>query len=188
MGKMFKIITWIIVLIVIYIWFSTVIKSCGNNPVTDAVGQVTEGAEELIDETGELLDGIDEDQFEGEEDLDYTDESGESDFEEVEEIIEEEIVDDTPPPTKYTQTTSSTASSSTGQYMLIAGNYLVQSNASEMRKKLQNLGFSAAEVARFDNSQYHTVIASRYTDYGTAVRSSSDLKAKGIDCYVKRRT
>jgi len=187
MGKMFKIISWIVVLIVIYIWFSTVLKSCGDNPVTDGIEQVSETTDGLMDEAGELIGGEDEDQFEGE-DIDYTEDDGDSDFEEVEEIIEEEVVEDTPPPTRYTQTTNSTSGNSSGQYMLIAGNYLVQSNAGEMRKKLQNLGFSDAEVARFDNSQYHTVIASRYTDYGTAVRSSSDLKAKGIDCYVKRRT
>jgi hypothetical protein len=72
--------------------------------------------------------------------------------------------------------------------MLIAGNYLVQSNANEMRSKLSNLGFANAEVAIFDNSQYHTVIASRYSDYGEALESSSNLKAKGIDCYVKKRS
>ena len=72
--------------------------------------------------------------------------------------------------------------------MLIAGNYLVESNANEMRRKLSNLGFGNAEVAIFDNSQYHTVIASRYSDYGRALESSSDLKAKGIDCYVKKRS
>ena len=104
-----------------------------------------------------------------------------------EEIVEE-VIDNTPPPERYTQNTQTATSNSSGQYMIIAGNYLVQSNANEMSKKLKNLGFGSAEVATFDNSQYHTVIASRYSDYGKAVEASSNLKAKGIDCYVKKRS
>jgi len=187
MGKIFKIIAWIIVLIVIFICFSTVIKSCGNDTATDTLDTITDSAEGLIDDTGEVIADAEDALFE-DEDIEYS-ETEVEDFEPDDEIIEEEVIEDTPPPKRYTQTTSSSANtSSSGRYMIIAGNYLVESNAKEMTRKLKNLGFGSAEVAIFDNSQYHTVIASRYSDYGNAVESSSTLKAKGIDCYVKKRS
>lgn len=186
MGKVFKIVGWIVLLIFIYIYFSTVLKSCGSETPSSAADAIANGTEEFIDDTGEAISDASEELFE-DEDIGYTDgdekiEEFESEEEVVEEIIEEETIENTPPPTRYTQSVSS------GQYMLIAGNYLVESNANEMRRKLSNLGFGNAEVAIFDNSQYHTVIASRYSDYGRALESSSDLKAKGIDCYVKKRS
>jgi hypothetical protein len=184
MGKVFKIVTWIIVLAVVYIWFSTVIKSCSNKAPDAALDAIGDGTEELIDNTGEMITDAGEVLFE-DEDINYSEPEVE-DFEPVEEIVEE-VIDNTPPPERYTQNTQTTSSNS-GQYMIIAGNYLVQSNANEMSKKLKNLGFGSAEVATFDNSQYHTVIASRYSDYGKAVEASSNLKAKGVDCYVKKRS
>ncbi len=188
MGKVFKIVGWIILLVIVYIWFSTVIKSCNPETPAGAIDAIVDGTEEMIDNTGEVITDAEEELFEGG-DIDYS-ETEVEDFEPEEEIVEE-IIDDTPPPKRYTQNTQTTSSSTTtssGQYMIIAGNYLVQSNAKEMSKKLKNLGFESAEVANFDNSQYHTVIASRYADYGTAVEASSNLKAKGIDCYVKRKS
>lgn len=162
MGKVFKIVMWIIVLSVIYIWITTVFKACKHN-AAKAAGEVVEGTEEMIDEASENIEEVSEELFEGgdEEDIDYSS-SDDTDFEpieEVEEIIEEEIVDETPP-ARYTKNTNTI---SEGQYMLIAGNYLVESNAKEMRNKLSNLGYSSVEVAIFDNSPYHTVIASRFT-------------------------
>ncbi len=190
MGKVLKIILWIVVLSVIYIWFSTVFNSCSAD---------AEGSESIIDDTEALIedvgDGIEEvsaDSFEDEE-LDYSD-SGEEDFEDFEEEIVEEIIDeediDPEPPARYTKNTSTTKtySTSSGSYMLIAGNYLVETNAGSMRSKLSNLGYGSAEIAVFDNSPYHTVIAQRYSDYNSAFRASNDLKDKGIECYVKKRS
>jgi len=183
MGKLLKIVVWIAVLAVIYLAFGSIFKSC-NNPVSDGIDAVTDVAGDVVDETSELVTDVGEELFEDEEDIDYSDEDAtEEDIEEEiieEEIIEEDPVEETP---RYTN-----SGSSSGQYMLIAGNYLVESNGNEMIKKLNRLGYSSSELAIFDNSQYHTVIASRYSSYNEALRAESNLKAKGIDCYVKRKT
>jgi len=184
MSKVLKIVMWILVLSVIYIWFSSMFKSCGNS-AENAASELIDGTEEIIDDVAEDVSEVTEELFENEDEIDY---AGDDDSEIVEEIVEEIIEEEEPatPPARYTKSTSS--SSSSGSYMLIAGNYLVESNANSMRSKLQNLGFGSAEVAVFDNSPYHTVIAKRYTDYSTAFNASSNLKDKGVECYVKKRT
>lgn len=155
-------------------------NSCGNK-APNVAEELVDGIENTVESTGEVISETTEEFFEDEE-IDYTGEevNDDSDFEVEEEIIDEKIMDSTPEP--------SYASNSSGQYMIIAGNYLVESNASEMAKKLQNMGYGGAEKVIFDASSYHTVIASRYSDYGKAVRTASDLKAKGIDCYVKKQS
>jgi len=180
MGKVLRIVMWIFVLSILYIWMSMTFNSCGNK-ASDAAGNLVDGIENTVEETGEAISETTEEFFEDEE-IDYsTEENDESEFEEaVEEYVEEEIVEEKPTP--------SYSSNSNGEYMIIAGNYLVESNASEMTRKLSNMGYSGAEKVVFDASSYHTVIASRYSDYGKAVKTAGELKAKGIDCYVKKKT
>jgi hypothetical protein len=191
MGKLFKIIVWIIVLTVIYIWFSTVLKSCNSNTGSSALEDVANVAEDFTEDIEESIPDIDGETFEAEgeydDDSDNTIEEQELDYSSEDELADlesalQDDVEETPPPERYTRSTSS------GQYMIIAGNYLVESNATEMNSKLRNLGYDNAEVAIFDQSQYHTVIASRYDSYSDAVVASSNLKAKGIDCYVKKKS
>lgn len=74
-----------------------------------------------------------------------------------------------------------------GKYLIVAGNFLVENNADKMVTKLVNMGYNSAEVAVFDYSQYYTVVASRSDDRGLANSLASDLKSRGIDCYVHTR-
>lgn len=85
------------------------------------------------------------------------------------------------PPSKPATTSGS---SYTGDFMLIAGNYLVESNAESMVKKLKAQGYNKAEQVVFDLSQYYTVIAERFDSRSAADRASADLKRKGFDNYV----
>jgi len=191
MGKLFKIIVWIIVLTVIYIWFSTVLKSCKSD--SSVLEDVTNVAEDFTEDIEQSIPDIDGETFEAEGDYDdgsdNTIEEQELDYSSEDELADlesalQDDVEETPPPERYTRSTST----SSGQYMIIAGNYLVESNATEMNSKLRNLGYDSAEVAIFDQSQYHTVIASRYDSYSDAIVAASNLKEKGIDCYVKKKS
>ena len=87
-------------------------------------------------------------------------------------------------------TTTQPASSSllSSGYMVIAGNYLLESNASEMVKKLQRAGYPDARKVVFDLSQYYTVVAGVYDNRSLANSISSELNAKGIDNYVIRKS
>jgi len=180
MGKLLKIILWIAVLALVYLSLGSLFKSC--NAAKEEIVSTVDAVEDAVEDGVDQVRDVAEQSFEDVEDA--VDE-----FEEVEEvpdeIIEEEIIEDEPVQEKPRY---SNAGNTSGQYMLIAGNYLVETNGNEMVRKLNKLGYGNAELVNFDNSQYHTVISSRYSNYNEALRAESALKAKGIDCYVKLRS
>ncbi len=182
MNNLLKIVLSVIGISLFYLWMSSVFQSCGNKAQENSDDMAL--VDELSDDE-EIIDVSDEDFFEdGTEGIlnDATDES----FEELENnLIEEPTNQVTAAPAK---TNTRSNSSNSGSYMLVSGNYLVEGNANEMVNKLKNLGYTNAEVVIFDRSQYHTVVASRFSSYETALQSASMLKQKGVDCYVKKRS
>lgn len=187
MSKLLKIVLSVVGISLFYLWICTMFQACGNkkssqDSQTEALGELASGDEEIIDVS-------DEDFFE--DDIDYSeDNSEEESFEELESnLVSDKPVSNTKQNTQQSSSgTTRTATSSSGDYLLISGNYLVQSNAQEMLSKLQNMGYANAEIVIFDRSQYHTVIASRFSSYETALQSASMLKQKGVDCYVKKKS
>ena len=183
MDKLVRIILLVIGLTTAFLWLSKTFSSCSSSDAAfeEGINSDSENAEEL---------------FEGDE-IDYSTSSVED------EPIQEEIVEDetgetnetvdfsSPAPVKPTRpastSTSTSYSGSSAPYMIIAGNYLLKSNAEIMTTKLKDLGHSNAHVAIFDQSQYHTVIASRFNNYESAANSANALKRQGVDCYVKKR-
>lgn len=183
----------------IFLWLCSAFTSCGDKDIETNNDLITEN----IDDTDEFADDLGEDIFGSgdEEDTDefYTEDTDEDMY--IEEEEEEEETDFTaPPPIKTTTTknsykpasTNNTSNnsnySSNGQYMVIAGNYLVETNANVMVRKLSNLGYGSAEIGVFERSQYHTVIASRHSSNSAALQTANALKNRGVECYVKRKT
>ena len=167
----------IVAMTAIFLWMSTAFNSCGDKD--SILDDTTETYEEIIDDTDEFVDEIsDDDIFEDAEDFveaDFaSDETEEVDF------TSDDNTESYSPPTSY-------SSNSSGAYMVIAGNYLVESNARGMTRKLSNLGYPNAEIGVFDRSQYHTVIASRHSSYGAALEVKNAIDQQGIDCYVKKK-
>ena len=74
-----------------------------------------------------------------------------------------------------------------GDFVVVAGNYLLESNADVMVKKLKKNGFNGAEKVVFDKSEFFTVIAGKYSSHDQASKSLSALKSKGVDAYVHRK-
>lgn len=180
MSRIFKIIIVISGLVLFFIWMSTIFQSCQNKKNTnDDIALVNDTMDD-----DSLLDEIDEETFEDDE-IDYTD--GDDSTDEFVNFDDDPVVE---PETSSASTSSynNSSSSSSGQFLLISGNYLVDTNAEKMRTKLKNMGYSNAEIAVFNGSNYQTVIASRYADYNQALQAASNLKAKGIDCYVKKKS
>jgi hypothetical protein len=68
--------------------------------------------------------------------------------------------------------------------MVIAGSFLIKDNALDMKNRLSKLGYENSELVVFDLSQYHSVVASRYSTYEAALKISNELKRSGVDCYV----
>lgn len=199
MGKFVKVILYIILIAFAFIWFSTVFKSCGKDKVPNVVSETVETIGETAEDAiGEVSDDLFEEDFESddaisnettsEDEIDYAQNESNQDEDEddyVEESNTYEEEDYTPPPTN--NQTSNNSSSYGGSYMVVAGSYLVRSNAESMVTKLANLGYNNSEVVVFQNSQYNSVIAGRYEDYNSAVDVVNQLKRRDIQAYAHRR-
>ena len=92
-------------------------------------------------------------------------------------------------PVKQT-TTSNDKKSNTYQndskepFLVIAGSYLVEENASQMISTLKTMGYKNAEKIVFDLSKFYSVCVGRYPDHETASSIVRKLKANGIESYV----
>ena len=74
-----------------------------------------------------------------------------------------------------------------GDYMVVAGSYILEDNANKMVKKLRGMGYDNAEVVIFTASEYYSVVASRHPTHESAQLAADAMKRKGIDCFVKKK-
>jgi len=160
----------------IFLWMSTAFNSCGTKS-DDLLNEPLETSQDFSDD-----DFLDDDFFEDDSDDFFSDDSEEEDVvidddeEEYEEVdFTEPVAPSKPKPKVTSKPRKSSAStpaskpvySTSGDYLIIAGNYLVKTNADIMIKKLKNMGYPDAEIGVFDDSQYHTVIAARLDSYSS---------------------
>jgi hypothetical protein len=198
MNKLLRVALYALGIIVLYIWFSTVFKSCGT--------QETELAEALPT-TEQVVNAEEyfEDEFEGGQTINLSEkdefnaglETPTTDFTEIETVEEATSTQYEEPKSTYqaplptttnTNTRSTSSSYSSGKHMVIAGNFLAEANADKMVRKLKNMGYNSAEKVVFDFSEYFSVIAYRNDNYAAAADVSSDLKRSGVDNYLKARS
>lgn len=193
MQRVLRIVLIITFMLLLILWFSTIFNTC-NKDKTDV-----ESTETLMEDSDSLgvFEDLGDEFFEDGEDVfnEETESTGDAvtnnDTEsEATDIFETETTDDY---TDYTGTTTTSSqnnnigtSSDAARYLVVAGSFLVKENAVSMQKKLQNMGYKS-EVRNFNFSQYHSVIAGRYNDKASADRTASEIKAKGISCYVHQR-
>ena len=176
-----------IVLIAAFFGLSTLYQSCGNKEETPPM--TAEDADRTLTEVAEKF--SDEEYFEDEgepaaEDVDQTAAEGSQESTETNETVQQAqpIQREERRESRPASTVSTSSSASGGRYMIIAGNYLLESNASAMVSRLKREGFASAESAVFDLSQYYTVVAGRYASKEEANRQSANLKSLGVDNYV----
>lgn len=196
MGKLWSIIVFSIMLILVFLFFGSLFESC-----TDSTAQIVEDTTEMVSENiesaGEEIVAIAESDEQEFEDNTATEEtssedtfevSGGSTFEMSEE--EKEEVEESRPVKKETPAPKSSSSSggSNGNYMIIAGSYTERYNADKMVAKLEKLGFDNARVVHFDNSNLHAAVAGYYANNSSAKEAKNSLASKGVDCYVKRKS
>lgn len=199
MNRVLKIVIYAVVLFLIYLWIASVAKSCNNrsakNNETAISAESTDTASdsEIYDEffeidTDEQTPAVDNTEYE-EIDLSETRaEISDNDFSFEQTEQEKKQQESRPAATSAPKSkTIATPSSDNGNYMVIAGSYLIKENASKMVDKLKNMGFYGAEIVTFDLSQYHSVSAGRFQTYEQATTTAKEVKNKGIDCYVHTR-
>ncbi len=192
-----------VALFLVYLWVSILLNSCNNT--TKVNEDSSDDIELLEDEMG----GIDytEDEFEGEnegesqvedsDDMDMEVKDNEE-YEEEDDYVAGDYTSSEPAKTRleprkrkeertFEATTYNDQGTSYGEYMVIAGSYLLEDNAKNMINKLKRMGYSNAEIVYFDQSQYHSICAGRYDSRSSAASTSSRLKNDGIDSYVHRK-
>jgi cell division protein FtsN len=212
MGRLVRIVIYALIILILYFWVSMIMNAYYKNkeqeapevvttdtlPIADTTMQYTEGGNEVAD--GTIISN--EDIVDGK--IDYKDVDSK-----VEEMVEKKNA--TPSPTKKETKPVSTTKPATkpqksesvkevtkntsnapkgfagdgGKYMVMAGSYLLKENAQKMVTKLKAMGYTQANIVVFSTSQYHSVIAARYSSETQARTTATDLKQKGIDSFVK---
>lgn len=182
----------------LFLWLSTIVKSCGSDNGTNPPTTTTASTEDTPEET------YDEDDFFEDESADKTtddpsdmttESEGKIDYTEIDKVVEDKLSQQESKPAKPTTSpaqskpvqsnnTKVSKGNSNGKYMVIAGSFLIKVNALDMQKRLSKLGYNNSELVIFDLSQYHSVVASRYSTYEAALKVSNELKRSGVDCYV----
>jgi hypothetical protein len=207
MSRILKIIFYAFLLIFVYLWISTVYKSCGDQPASnDSNEQVMMGEEEneVIENYQDLTGISDDDEFEGGDNNTSSNTSNDAitldaaldqDYSEdlTQEVKSEPVVSKPKakpkpaPQETYTAPRNNASSYKVGDYLIVAGSYSIASNANKMVSKLRKMGYDNAETVQFDASQFSSVVASRHSNYDAAVNAANSLKSRGVDCYVHRK-
>lgn len=212
MGKVLQISIYSILLILVFLFFGSILKSCGSSAVdtvTDTATEVTDNiqkaggevvakAESAIENVAEEFEGDDIDFSSTESETKSYDSSDNEDespsyvqddapaYNPPEDIVAEEPKKvEAPKPTPKAPSSSSSSGGSSGNYLLITGNYSQETNASAMVKRLKNKGYPNAEFVIFEGSRYYTVIAGKYSSMSSA--NSAMGKLGGIDAYVQKK-
>jgi hypothetical protein len=193
MARLLKILAYAVILFLLYLVITGFLKSCnGKKKVAAASVENT-----IESENGENF--FEDEEFEsGENDLfaDNLDNIEDIDYDKIDKAIEKRTqkkAEDKPiyvePKVEKTPTKNyeQPSGSEDGDFMVIAGNYIINTNAENMVLKLKKNGFRDSEIVIFDMSQYHSVVADRYDDYNSAYNLVKQLEAKGIDSYVHRK-
>jgi len=189
MERIIRIVGLFILALFVYFFFSTIFSTC-NKKKEALKNQVEAGIEQVGTSVSDAASNANDEFFSDDTstDLDYTsnetvsadDLFEEADIDLTENTTQKETQSYTAPVSKPKQTYNSTD----GKYLVVAGNFLVEDNALRMKNKLMNLGYNTSETVVFDQSQYHTVLAARYSKYNDAVSMSNRLKNQGVDNYV----
>ncbi|HMQ49402.1 MAG TPA: SPOR domain-containing protein [Saprospiraceae bacterium] len=119
------------------------------------------------------------------EDNTYTDRSDEMDTDDSEYEADEPAEE--VPTGKDEYPSSSASRGSSGDYMVLAGTFSVKANAEAMVNKLHDLGYSNASVELFNKGAYAVALVDRFSSLAEANELATDLKAKGIEVFVKEK-
>lgn len=198
MTRVLRIVLIIAFIVLLAFWFSGIFKSCGNDKEPKAVTETTE----MVD-TSTVFDDLGDEFLD--EDLSGTTENtgttgsqqkvetsySDAELESFTDYTGTDIPKSKSGPAAGSKTmdqpkASSSGNSSGGNYIIVAGSFLVEANAIELRDRLISQGYNA-EVKSFDLSQYHSVIAGRFSTQSEANSVAAEMKSKGFSCYVKKR-
>ena len=109
------------------------------------------------------------------------------DIEEEEAPIETYEETTTATQTKPTKVVDIDMPSAGGDFLVLAGSFEYKHNAQIQAKKLQGMGYSAAEVVSFNRGKYASVLVNRFESESEARQLVAKLKKDGVSCYVHKK-
>lgn len=196
MTRVLRIVLIIAFIILLAFWFSGIFKSCGKEKNEQTATDTTElvDTNTVFDEMGdEFLDqdltGTEETTLKGGTDQKVETAYSDAELESFTDYTGTNLPKSKAEPAAKSNTATSSSSGNSGDggnYLIVAGSFLVEANATELKDKLISQGYNA-EVRNFNYSQYHSVIAGRFNSQSEANQLASELKSKGFNCYVKKR-
>lgn len=80
-----------------------------------------------------------------------------------------------------------TETAAAGDFMVLAGSFKQKANAEAQVRRLKQLGFDDARVASFNGGSLAVALVGRFTDAKSANKLATEVEAKGIDAFVKRK-
>ncbi|MBK9256166.1 MAG: SPOR domain-containing protein [Saprospiraceae bacterium] len=208
MGRIVKVLLYTLVILIMYFWITAIMRASKKSKEAENIPVVSQDSiADITDET-EIYD-------ESERPISNDDiVNGKIPYKEVDKTLDELTTNKKSPetnsnPVQNTTPASKPASqnqdakkpaikpeepkvytdqtSTEGDYLVMAGSYLLEENANKMAAKLRSLGYSNAGVSIFNASQYYSVIAVRHTTQQKAQLSVDALKRQGVECYVKKK-
>ncbi|MBX2870825.1 MAG: SPOR domain-containing protein [Saprospiraceae bacterium] len=97
-------------------------------------------------------------------------------------IAEEESNEEKEVPTSFNAETSTE-----GDFMVLAGSFKQKANAEAQVRRLKRMGFEDAKVASFNGGSLAVALVGRFDDASAANKLATQVEAKGIDAFVKRK-
>lgn len=205
MGRLIRISIYALIILILYFWITTIIKSYQVDDMTAPNNEITE-EKPLTQDSMTMTSNVDsvdlltnEDIIENKLDYKALDEKVkklENKENDTKQKTNESITKSESQKKMNTQKSlttnkeSNTTSSAVikgdgGPYLVMAGSYLLRENAVKQVNKLKALGYQQAQIVVFQASEYHSVIAARFSVETKARAASVELKRKGIDSFVK---
>ncbi len=77
------------------------------------------------------------------------------------------------------------ATSKSGKFYVVVGSYIVPSHADKQVAKLKKMGYGSATSKVFGTDEYYRAIAGQYDSRQAAEKTVKNLKAKGMDAFIK---
>jgi hypothetical protein len=196
MGRALKILAYAVILFLTYLVITAGLKSCSNKKDTTSVEMNDSAESNEYSDDDYFEDGAEEPSSQEDDFFGSTEAQEDINYDEIDKALDEKKTPKPQADADYTETTTQSTTpirsnyssgSTSGDYLVIAGSYIINTNAENMILKLKKMGYDKAEIIIFDQSQYHTVVASRSNNYDQALSVSGTLKSKGIDSYVHRK-
>lgn len=189
MNRLLSILVSLVVLFFLYLWISHLSTSPKYLGGSDEAAALTE--ETIREEPETIIPEAESDQEVS--DMDVSEDAPEPPppAEQQDPVDTEQKAEDIAPPaveeTVVEPERSDPVSSGSLTHWVIAGNFLELSNAQRHLRRMKELGYSQAEIVRFELSEYHTVCAGKFSDVTEARRVSRKItESHGIDTYVRQ--